>query len=87
MTFRKRHRFLRRFALTLAFAAMAAPAAPAMRTPDEPGVPSLQGVPRNGGSAWDDAILATGSAAALAGIAGGTALVLRARKGPRLARA
>jgi hypothetical protein len=88
MTFRKRRRFFRRLGLTLAFAAlMASPAAGMHALEDSAApVPVKAVAPHDGDSGWDDALLATGSAALLVGVVSGVQLRLRSRDRRRLGR-
>lgn len=84
MTFRKRHWFLRRLALSLAFAAATASPAAAMHVPGDAG--GSAAAPSGAGSVWTDLAYALGGAAVFAGAAGSVAVALRSRDS-RLARA
>jgi hypothetical protein len=87
MTFRRRHLFFRRFALSLAFAAVTASPAAAMRAPADPGLTQVS-LSSSGNSLWTDVAYGFGGVAAFAGVAGCASVVLlRSRTGSRFARA
>jgi len=91
MTFRRRHRFLRRLALALAFAAAAVSPAAAMPSADGAGsarapAPAASAPRTDGNGAWDDVAYALGGGAAAIGLAA-TLTALRTRRDSRLARA